>query len=682
MFKNRLRHVFVLLTPLVLALGVACSSNPASPTPAPTSIPPTVPMTPTNTMPVPTNTIALPTLTPAPAGTPTLPSVSPLVFVFQITGDANDPLASPNAFAFDKQGNIYVADASNRRILKFDSAGKLLAKWGSSGNGEGQFFFSHVPGGMAIDDQGNVYVVDDGNTRIEKFDGNGKFLTQWGSKGAGEGQFTTPQNVVVDAQGNVYVLDFYNENVQKFDSNGKFLSKLGGYGAADGQFSFAAGLALDGQGNIYVGDASGFFQKFDKDAKFVARFTVTNCPWIDGITVDDQGNVYAFQHTDDINKQPSICKFDSAGKTVAKWNNFGSDNGQWKTLSDIHIDAQGYIYIADRGNNRIEKLQQPSSTQALFIATALPSQPSPVAFVWKIMGDPEPFNSPTGLTLDSQGNLYVFDVGSSRVLKYNADGKFLTQWGSQGSGDGQFGLVLPHSVSIPDLTVDGQGNIYVADFGNTRESVNPNNARVQKFDANGKFLLAWGTAGNDAGPIRPIGMALDSQGNIYISDDQNYRIEKFDSTGKFLTKFGSSGSGDGQFLQPRHIAIDDQGNIYVADFGNDRVQKLDRNGKFLAKWNSCGEYPLTGPVGLALDAQGNLYVSIYGAFSLPANPSITQLGNRICKFDYAGHFQFEWGSKGAGDGQFNSPVAIAVDNTGNVYVSDMNNHRIQKFSQK
>lgn len=179
----------------------------------------------------------------------------------------------------------------------------------------------------------------------------------------------------------------------------------------------------------------------------------------------------------------------------------------------------------------------------------------------------------------------------------------------------------------------------------------------------------------------PIGMALDTQGNIYVSNDQNYRVEKFDGADKFVTEFGSSGSADGQFLHPCHITIDDQGNIYVVDFGNDRVQKLNRNGKFLAKWDSCGERPLMGPVGLALGGQGNLYVSTYGALRLPANPSSAQLGNRVCKLDREGHCLFEC-CEGTGDGQFDGPVAIAADSGGNVYVSETNNHRIQKFKQK
>jgi tripartite motif-containing protein 71 len=324
------------------ALVVMVSCQPA---PTPTSVPPT------STMPAPTNTIALPT--------PTPPKVSPLVFVAKMTGDANDPLWAPMAFAFDKQGNIYVADAANRRIFKFDPNGKTLAQWGSSGSGEGQFSFQHIPGGIAIDDQGNVFVIDDGNARIEKFDGNGKFLTQWGSKGTGDGQFTTPQNLVVDSQGSVYVLDFYLANVQKFDGNGKFMNKLGGFGSENGQFRTPHGLAVDGQGNIYVGDALGYFQKFDRDGKFLTKFAVPNCPWIDGLTVDAQGNVYAFQLTGTEIKQPSICIFDSTGKALGIWQNYGSDDGQWKALYGIHVDAQGYIYILDRGNYRIQKLQQP-----------------------------------------------------------------------------------------------------------------------------------------------------------------------------------------------------------------------------------------------------------------------------------------------------------------------------------
>lgn len=360
MFNNCLRDKFVWLTLLMLALSVGCAPAPtATPTLAPTIVPATATSTST---PVPTV-----------VATPTRPVVAPLAFVSKITGDTADPLAWPNAFAFDKQGNVYVADAANRRILKFDPKGKTLAQWGNLGSGDGQFKFQHIPGGIAIDDQGNVYVTDDGNARIEKFDSNGKFITQWGSKGAGDGQFTTPLYVAVDAQGNILVLDFYNTNLQKFDSNGKFLSKLSGYGAEDGQFASPAGLTVDTQGNIYVGDAAGFIQKFDKDGKFSAKFKAAYCPWIDGLAVDAQGNIYAFQHTMDINKFASICKFDSTGKTLGIWTNTGTDDGQWGAIADIHVDAQGFIYIADRGNNRIQKLQQPqSSTIASPSASELP----------------------------------------------------------------------------------------------------------------------------------------------------------------------------------------------------------------------------------------------------------------------------------------------------------------------
>ena len=89
--------------------------------------------------------------------------------------------------AVDSSNNVYVADQDNNRIQKFDSSGKFITKWGSYGNGDGQF---HNPDGIEVDSSGNVYVSDTDNNRIQKFDSNGTFITQWGS-GSSDGQFIT-----------------------------------------------------------------------------------------------------------------------------------------------------------------------------------------------------------------------------------------------------------------------------------------------------------------------------------------------------------------------------------------------------------------------------------------------------------------------------------------------------------
>lgn len=130
-------------------------------------------------------------------------------------GNNNGQFDLPSGVAVDNSGNVYVADAENHRIQKFNSSGTWLWTVGgsSSGSGNGQFFY---PEGVAVDCNGNVYVADTGNHRIQKFDSNGTYITQFGSYGNGNGQFRYPNGVAVDNSGNVYVADTQNHRIQVF----------------------------------------------------------------------------------------------------------------------------------------------------------------------------------------------------------------------------------------------------------------------------------------------------------------------------------------------------------------------------------------------------------------------------------------------------------------------------------
>ncbi|HEX6510778.1 MAG TPA: flippase activity-associated protein Agl23, partial [Chloroflexota bacterium] len=177
----------------------------------------------------------------------------------------------------------------------------------------------------------------------------------------------------------------------------------------------------------------------------------------------------------------------------------------------------------------------------------------------------------------------------------------LKQFGSQGSGDGQLS-------GARGIAVATDGSIYVADQGNNR---------VEKFDANGKFMLKWGSKGQGDGQFdTPSGIALDKTGNVWVSDLWNHRIEEFDPNGKFLLKFGGYANATGQaqpgkFFGPRYLAVGPDGSIYVSDTGNKRIQKFKPDGTFVAAWGTGGSGPLQfeEPMGLAFDAQGNLYVA-------------------------------------------------------------------------
>ena len=265
------------------------------------------------------------------------------------------------------------------------------------------------------------------------------------------------------------------------------------------------------------------------------------------------------------------------------------------------------------------------------------------------------FNFPNGLAIDSAENIYVADTSNHRIQKFNSSGSFIIEWGSYGTGDGQFN-------EPTEVAVDASGNVYVADLSNHR---------IQKFSSNGTFTTKWGSYGTGDGQFnRPTGVAVDSSGDVYVADAYNNRIQKFSSSGTFITKWGTSGTGDGQFNSPVGVVVDSTGNVYVADYNNQRIQKFSSCGTFITKWGSIGtgDGQFNNPYGVAVDAaSGDVYVG-------------DSDNNRVQKFSSSGTFITKWGTSGSGDGQFISANDVAIDASGNVYVTDHNNHRIQKFS--
>jgi len=119
----------------------------------------------------------------------------------------------------------------------------------------------------------------------------------------------------------------------------------------------------------------------------------------------------------------------------------------------------------------------------------------------------------------------------------------------------------------------------------------------------------WGGTGSEEGKfLEPMGLAIDKEGNLYVSDPTgNHRIQKFTSDGDFITKWGGPGSGDGEFGSPWGIDVDNEGNVYVADMWNARIQKFTSAGDFITKWSTEveGIWLYFNPRGLAVDNTGN-----------------------------------------------------------------------------
>lgn len=297
---------------------------------------------------------------------------------------------------------------------------------------------------------------------------------------------------------------------------------------------------------------------------------------------------------------------------------------------------------------------------AIVLLVAASSGSAAVTYVtqWGTLGGGNgQFGGPIAVATAPSGKVLVSDLftaglsQTARVQQFSPSGTWEATWGSFGTLPGQF-------TSPGAVATSPSGDFYVGDY-----SLN----RIQRFSSTGLLLGSWGTGGSGDGQFAaPWGIAVDPQGKVYVVDYGNNRIQKFGPSGNFLAQWGSFGSGDGQFLAPSFIATDSSGHVYVADSGNSRIQKFSSGGKYLDQWASPG--PGAGvadfPLGIATDPKGNVYV--VGT-------------NSIQKYNPSGVILTRWGSYGNGKGQFRSPQGIAADSNGNVYVGDSGNSRVQKF---
>ena len=221
--------------------------------------------------------------------------------------------------------------------------------------------------------------------------------------------------------------------------------------------------------------------------------------------------------------------------------------------------------------------------------------------------------------------------------------------------------------SSVDLALGAEDRIYVLNRGwEHRDDL----CRVTMLNINEDYIGQFSHFGERDGQLFwPTSLALDSDQNVYVSDEWLNRISIFDKDGEYLDKWGMSGSGDGELNKPSGVRFDKEDNLYVVDSGNNRVQKFTKDGKFLAKWGEpgSGEGQFNLPWGLAIDNSGGVYVADWR-------------NDRVQKFTADGQYLAEFGSSGSGFGELNRPTGVAVDNDGDIYVADWRNDRVQAFA--
>ena len=304
------------------------------------------------------------------------------------------------------------------------------------------------------------------------------FIKKWGGAGSDDGQFLRPHDLDFNKEETIlYIVDRDGSRIQAFDKDGNFLFKFGEDGTGDGQMHVPYGIDVDTKGNVWLADrANDRVQEFDSKGNFILKYGSEN-----GVPSAEEG------------------KFDNP-RHVA-----------------VSKDRK-YVYVADSKNDRISQFD----INGKYIKS-----------IGKLGNKSGEFNLPTTIEIDSKGNFFVNERGNERIQKFDSNWKPILMWGSKGSGDYQF-------CHMEHIALDKHDNVYVTD------------------------------------PQSDPGCS------------QQPRVLKFDNEGKFITKFGGIfGKEDGQFQDPEHLAVDSEGNVYVSDRKRDDIQKfspvIETNNNTLSK---------------------------------------------------------------------------------------------------
>ncbi len=695
------------------------------------------------------------------------------------------------AIDIDGAGNLYVIDNSTvRRVTQQGVASTLNTgdyTWG--GPGEPAYFTGITA--IAADPNGNVYFTGSGSKSIRKIDPNGVVSNLAGLTGVGdpidgtgvEATFSQPYSLTVDPKGNIYVQD--NIWIRKVTPDGVVTTIAGGIdGFADGTgtevgINRAEAIVADNYGNIYIGDTgnrrirkmttNGWVLKGDPRDQLGVHNVNLKVDDGDGgianqsftITVSDTSppeftsGLSAVFTENKVGTVYTIIATDSNPVTTVSYS-LGSDHDEalftliqtgeliFKTPPDFENPAD-----ADKNNTYLVQVKASDgmneATQLVVITVTNESDVDPVftsdpitsvnegeSYTYQIVtfdgddddmvvtgnnlpawlsinttdwvvstlagsgtaelidgqGTEASFNNPYGLAVDSQDNIYVVENGNHTIRKVSPDG-VVTIFAGSGTKESRNGTGVLASFDTPvGIAVDQDDNLYVTENeAHTIKKIDPNGV-VSTFAGAGYTGLTNGY-GTYATFRNPWGVAVDNAGNIFVADYGNHWIRKITPGGLVSTFAGNGtlGSADGMgtdatFNNPAFLDFDASNNLYVTDAGNHKVRKITPEGlvSTLAGSGTLGDADGTGtgasfrnPYGIAATAKGVIYVADQ------SNHKIRRISQEGIVTTIAGS-STQGSAEGTGtEASFNFPFGLTLDKNGNLYVSDSPNQLIRKM---
>ena len=478
----------------------------------------------------------------------------------------NAEFSVPVGLAVDSGGSLYVAEYGNdtiRRISPFGLVSTVAGVAGLSGNSDGtnsvaRFF---EPEGIAVDAATNLYVADTGNHTVRKISldstgANWVIMTLAGSPGqsgdidgAGSAaRFYYPEGMAVDSAGNVYVGDSINRTIRKISPAG-FVTTLAGpggsYGSADGtvlnaRFDEPYGVAVDASANLYVADT------FNNTIRLLTTAgTVTTLAGQAGLAGSADGTNGA-------------ARFDEP--------------------TGLAVDAASNVYVADYANSTLRKIT-PAASSPIWVVSTLAGKAGVTGFA-NGPGGSAVFSHPYGVAVDGAMNVYVSDYGNQLIRLIDSNGVVSTYAGRLNTAGYKDALGTNALFDYPTgIALDGATNLYVADAGNeVIRRIAPGGATTTLA---GTHAMAGSRDGNAALFNNPQGVAASAGGFVFVADTANNVIREITPGGEVTTVAGLAGfvgGGNGvasmaQFNEPIGLAVDSAGNVYVADVQNNAIRQ-------------------------------------------------------------------------------------------------------------
>jgi sugar lactone lactonase YvrE len=624
---------------------------------------------------------------------------------------AQADVAQPHALVVDAAGNLYVADTHNHRIRKMNTRTGIIHT--VAGTGQGGFSGDGgiataakltLPQAIALDAGGNLYIADSGNNRIRRVDAATGVITTFAGGGepaddVGDGLPATqarvagPTGLAVAVSGELYIADTEKHRVRRV-AGGVITTVAGtgraGWGGDGGPAVSAAldeprGLALDRAGNLFIADGRNLrVRRVDAASRAITTVAGNGSEGFTGddrlatdtavgpkaVVLDADGNLYIADAAGD-----RIRRVDAATGRITTLAGGGipadllGDGGpalaaMLHAPHGVALDAAGNLLIADTSKDRVRRVDAKSRVISTIAGTEQ----------GRYSGDggaaiAAALNEPYGVAVDASGNVYVADRENNRVRRVDGrTGQIATFAGTgraANSGDG--GPAVEADLTAPESVAVGPGgDLYVAVTGNHK---------VRRISAaTGRITTVAGTgeegASGDGGPALaarlnvPCCVALDSDGNVFVSDTGNDRVRRVDAASGAITAVPA-----GALSGPRGLALDRFGILYVADGGNDRVLKMDLRSQAV----SVVARGLSSPRSVAVDAVGNVFVAsgnnVLYRIDLASGAAVVVAGT--------GEAEFGGDNGPAVAAALAFPYGIALDAAGNLYIADTFNHRLR-----